>query len=648
MVESNADQDADRNERDEDNGSKKLRKLEQTTTITHPAAIVEKFRRVHQLEHANLSLKSTLDVLINKRAKHSGSFSNSKKLLRWSKTQWQSFEKIAQYARKIPSGICSILPIRCPLSSLYEVHYEKGIASNYSPSALMERFIDDAKTGSSVNNLGLVIDATACDSFLHDAKEWKDWDVEYKKLKGSIDLTNFDDLETREKGETAMVNEFSEVLSKHRVSGKKEYDVAVFGLWGYNLVGFLIVSWMVEQMNVALDVALRDFSGACPPGIYSMYYLKRLYRRYFRALSEPAVRVMCAAKPRWDIVLTEDVSDADPSAGIGSEILSENDQQTAFARNSKNSAESSVMTPIAATSPTSSLTVPVYKPPVYCPPSNRQKKSQKPRKIRTWVDQVSKLEFGEILNSECEEYKQAIASLATLTGVVGFAGCEAISLTATHIGEDAYKQRGCLTTAYLVTWRARGRRCLLYLAGEATYVVSRDMSLAKINMRIPRRRAPAEHLTKTLVDGVLVEDQDHGHKVLRFLAFDIIVMEGAPIWQQKLEKRLQCLQNEVILPKKNNKIDSAQQEPFRIRMKDHFRLSKTEYLLQSFVKCVTHAVDGLVFTPTRAAYNLGGYECKDPVYKFISSESGGCGIPGLDGSITERRLLEYIKSIPAK
>lgn len=70
------------------------------------------------------------------------------------------------------------------------------------------------------------------------------------------------------------------------------------------------------------------------------------------------------------------------------------------------------------------------------------------------------------------------------------------------------------------------------------------MSLTKVNMKFPRRRAPvsvlyvrsvfkltdlapfkSEFLTNTLVDGVLVEDQDHGHKVLRFLAFDIIVME---------------------------------------------------------------------------------------------------------------------------
>lgn len=103
-----------------------------------------------------------------------------------------------------------------------------------------------------------------------------------------------DDAKKREEEETVMVNDFSDVLSKHCAGGKKEYDVAVFGLWGYNLVGFLIVrwrsfmlriaaltpscatfySWMIEKMNTALDVALQQIATACPPGIYSMYYLK--------------------------------------------------------------------------------------------------------------------------------------------------------------------------------------------------------------------------------------------------------------------------------------------------------------------------------------------------------------------------------------
>lgn len=82
-------------------------------------------------------------------------------------------------------------------------------------------------------------------------------------------------------------------------------------------------------------------------------------------------------------------------------------------------------------------------------------------------------------------------------------------------------------------------------------------------------------------------------------------------------------------------------------MKDHFRLNKTEFLLHKFVQDVTHEVDGVIFTPTDAPYNLGGFESDDPIFKFVSSEAGG-GIPGFDGSISERKLLQYIATVPHK
>lgn len=55
-----------------------------------------------------------------------------------------------------------------------------------------------------------------------------------------------------------------------------------------------------------------------------------------------------------------------------------------------------------------------------------------------------------------------------------------------------------------------------------------------------------------MIDGIVVQDRDvDGHSVARFLAFDLVFLEGVPLWQKKLEKRLQALQNEVILPRKN-------------------------------------------------------------------------------------------------
>jgi len=80
-------------------------------------------------------------------------------------------------------------------------------------------------------------------------------------------------------------------------------------------------------------------------------------------------------------------------------------------------------------------------------------------------------------------------------------------------------------------------------------------------------------------------------------------------------------------------------------MKDHFRLEKTENLLRNFIPKITHPVDGLIFTPKNASYGIGGYECEEPLFKFVVDSSAGI-MGGLDGSISETKLLQYIKCIP--
>jgi hypothetical protein len=81
-------------------------------------------------------------------------------------------------------------------------------------------------------------------------------------------------------------------------------------------------------------------------------------------------------------------------------------------------------------------------------------------------------------------------------------------------------------------------------------------------------------------------------------------------------------------------------------MKDHFRISRTDYLLDKFVKSVTHDVDGVLYTPTEAPYNLGGFESEDPIFKFVASES--TVMAGIDGTISKHRLLQYITTVPIK
>lgn len=152
-----------------------------------------------------------------------------------------------------------------------------------------------------------------------------------------------------------------------------------------------------------------------------------------------------------------------------------------------------------------------------------------------------------------------------------------------------------------------------------------------------------ERLDNTIIDGILVQDHDQNNVVVdRYLAFDILVIEGSLIWKRGLEKRLQVLQNEVVLPKKQDTHHQIDQDPFRIRMKDQFRIGKTEHVLNRFIPKITHSVEGLIFTPLQAPYGLGGYEAESPVFKFIGSEKSAISF---DGSLPESKLLAHIERL---
>jgi mRNA-capping enzyme len=49
---------------------------------------------------------------------------------------------------------------------------------------------------------------------------------------------------------------------------------------GFNRTGFLIVSYLVEEMECSVEAALAQFARVRQPGIYKAEYLKELYQRY--------------------------------------------------------------------------------------------------------------------------------------------------------------------------------------------------------------------------------------------------------------------------------------------------------------------------------------------------------------------------------
>ncbi|OQR96596.1 hypothetical protein THRCLA_07237 [Thraustotheca clavata] len=560
--------------------------------------------------------------------------SGGRKLLQWTPQAWKSWQKSPACGALVQN----LLPVRPPLSSLYEINYDDSFAGG-SPSDMMEALIQRSKRGEWIN-VTTVIDATCNGRYYHEAREWNDWDVR------CIKLPSVDEADGGVPGK-AIVKAFCEAVLRHNAENEPNTHVAVFGAQGYNIAGFLIISFLVEYGNMYLHEAIEAYKNSNPPGLYSANCLKTLYKRYYSMLKSPDTRLSVPSSPEWDTLAQV----VDPSFTIGDEILTDQDKAQPFVRVAP-APIVKVAKPIAAPANHRPFAPPPFAPPPFAPtplpatanPPQEVVKTKK-RKIRTWEDEVEPFPFGTLVDVASKEHERLLGIVHQLTGVEGFPGSETISLTKIHIRDHAFDKLGSLTKSYLVTWRARGTRCLVLALKDGVYLVSRKMTFTKVNIKFPRKRAMHEVSDMTLLDGVLVKDQDGDSIVLRYLAYDIIAWENTPVWKSKLEKRLQCLQNEIILPRKSDKHLDLVNEPFRVRMKDHFRLEKAEHVLRNFIPKITHEVDGLIFTPKNAPYGVGGFECDEPQFKFVVDSSARM-MGGLDGSLTENQLLQYIKSIP--
>lgn len=87
-------------------------------------------------------------------------------------------------------------------------------------------------------------------------------------------------LKCRGHGETPsreQTQSFIEIVDAFIQDHPLEY-VGVHCTHGFNRTGFLIVSYMVERMDCAVEGALDAFAHARPPGIYKQDYIVELFR----------------------------------------------------------------------------------------------------------------------------------------------------------------------------------------------------------------------------------------------------------------------------------------------------------------------------------------------------------------------------------
>ena len=165
--------------------------------------------------------------------------------------------------------------------------------------------------------------------------------------------------------------------------------------------------------------------------------------------------------------------------------------------------------------------------------------------------------------------------------------------------------------SYRVTWRANAPRYLLFVTRDGVFAfhVGSEMGSEGSCYHIPglyfpRRKAHTEHIDKTVIDVELVTDTEGGVIVPRFLLGDILVYEGHPLWKQEasLDRRLQCMDVELIRPRKEDKTRDYSKEPVKIRMKQFFSAEKIEGVFDKTLRQLTHSHDGILLIPGKTAY----------------------------------------------
>lgn len=130
-----------------------------------------------------------------------------------------------------------------------------------------------------------------------------------------------------------------------------------------------------------------------------------------------------------------------------------------------------------------------------------------------------------------------------------------------------------------------------------------------LNFPIPAQDMDKSFHTGTLLDGELVVDtQPDGSTVRRYLIFDCLALDGKPLMDRTLDKRLAYCQRDVVDPYKRmlaKQPGRREQQTFQVVMKKMEKGYATEMMFREVLPALQHGNDGLVFTCVTSPYTTG-------------------------------------------
>ncbi|CAB3231409.1 unnamed protein product [Arctia plantaginis] len=423
--------------------------------------------------------------------------------------------------------------------------------NRFTPAMLM------AYTKSMKIKLGLWIDLTNTSRF-YDKKMVEEAGCKYVKM------------QCRGHGETPspeQTREFIAVVTKF-VTQKPLEMIGVHCTHGFNRTGFLLVSYMVEQLDCSVDAAIIEFARMRPPGIYKQDYLEELCRRYSEVEFTPPAPEL----PDWCNEEEEEVDDDDVPG------------------NSSNAQHS---------------------PQSHSSASGRQKKG-KGRKETTHKKDIFMPEVEGVKPFDTQPRLSEVQKKAQLYcrwNTTGFPGSQPVSMQRSNLWKLHEKP-------YRVSWKADGVRFMMLIDGEdEVYMLDRDNCAFKVpNLKFFHRSDLRKHLTNTLLDGEMVIDELDGKKIPRYLCYDIICLDGNDVSKMAFyPTRLNIIEKEIVNPRLKAMeagLIIKHHEPFSVRLKQFWELPMSRQLLgEKFAKQLLHEPDGLIFQPAKEPYVPG--PCED-------------------------------------
>lgn len=316
---------------------------------------------------------------------------------------------------------------------------------------------------------------------------------------------------------------------------------------GFNRTGFLISAYFIEHEEWSVEDAVHMFAMCRPPGIYKGDYLKELFARYGGGDAPPPPEL-----PDWCFEERDGGSDDEDGHNAPGNERVVKKRRMAYNDNAKFAQEFEGITTVGARG----------------------------------------AERVQEISEQMAEWKQGT-----------FPGSQPVSLDRQNIELLSHHP-------YRVTWKADGTRYLMLILKEGeVYFLDRDNSVFITDrFYFPRRKSPDEHICDTLVDGELVNDKEGDQIHPRFLIYDIIKFEGQDVGKTDLERRMLCIDKEIIKPRnvgmQTGKIDKSQ-EPFSIRKKDFYPAEQVGWVLDKLIPKIPHETDGLILQPLNDPYIPG-------------------------------------------